>query len=234
MPKAKIIKNFKYLKNAKNPKIEVDNYTSLPVPTYSELNAFMLPSKISPMYQGDSNDSNEPAENGDVYENENVSDSDSESDSNTDNDNESLSSLYGVEPDDEHEPIPRPDDESVAAENPDDIDIAESDKNIYNMKCILEKKKQLLLEKNREIKNLAKQNSFLNKVLSDYEKIKLHILEEKKKQQSAIKIISRHISQISKNMNQEDYHIEQLQDDQSMLLEELEKIKMEMNEVMRS
>ena len=238
MPKAKTIKNFKYLKNAKNPKIEVDNYTSVqvPAPTYSELNAFMLPSKISPMYQGDSNDSNEPADNGDVYENENVSDSDSESDSNTDNDNESLSSLYGVEPDDEyeHEPRPTPDDESVAAENPDDIDIAESDKNIYNMKCILEKKKQLLLEKNREIKNLAKQNSFLNKVLSDYEKIKLHILEEKKKQQSAIKIISRHISQISKNMNQEDYHIEQLQDDQSMLLEELEKIKMEMNEVMRS
>ena len=35
-------------------------------------------------------------------------------------------------------------------------------------------------------------------------------------------------------MNQEDYHIEQLQDDQSMLLEELEKIKIEMKEVMRS
>jgi len=35
-------------------------------------------------------------------------------------------------------------------------------------------------------------------------------------------------------MNKEDYHISQLQDDQSYLLEELEKIKMEMNEVMRS
>ena len=236
MPKAKTSKNANNANNANNAKIEVDNYTSIPVPTYSELNAFMLPSKISPMYQGDSNDSNESSENGDVYENDNVSESYSESDSNTDNDNESLSSLYGVEPDDEyeHEPRLRPDDESIAAENPDDIDSAESDKNIYNMKCILEKKKQLLLEKNREIKELAKQNSFLNKVLSDYEKIKLHILEEKKKQQSAIKIISKHISQISKNMNQEDYHIEQLQDDQSMLLEELEKIKMEMKEVMRS
>jgi chromosome segregation ATPase len=102
------------------------------------------------------------------------------------------------------------------------------------MKCILEKKRQLLLHKNKEIKELAKQNSFLNSVLSDYEKIKSRILEEKQKQQTAIKIISKHISQISKNMNKEDHYISELQDDQSMLLEELEKIKMEMNEVMRS
>ena len=102
------------------------------------------------------------------------------------------------------------------------------------MKCVLEKKKQLLLYKNREVKELAKQNAFLNNVLSDYEKIKSHILEEKQKQQDAIKIISKHISQLSKNMNKGDYHISELQNDQSVLLEELEKIKMEMNEVMRS
>ena len=35
-------------------------------------------------------------------------------------------------------------------------------------------------------------------------------------------------------MNKGDYYISELQDDQSVLLEELEKIKMEMNEVMRS
>jgi hypothetical protein len=35
-------------------------------------------------------------------------------------------------------------------------------------------------------------------------------------------------------MNTEDYRMKHLQDDQSVLLEELEKIKMEMNEVMRS
>lgn len=35
-------------------------------------------------------------------------------------------------------------------------------------------------------------------------------------------------------MNKDDYYVSQLQDDQSYLLEELEKIKMEMNEVMKS
>ena len=184
-----------------NPKIEVD---TTPTPTYSDLNAFMRPSKISPRYTFKGDDSEE-------------SDTLSSSPYHTDTD-----------------PDTDPDTETNATEKIDEFDIAQNDTNIYNMKCVLEKKKQLLLYKNREVKELAKQNAFLNNVLSDYEKIKSHILEEKQKQQDAIKIISKHISQLSKNMNKGDYHISELQDDQSVLLAELEKIKMEMNEVMRS
>ena len=187
-------------------KIEVDKS----VPTYSNLNAFMRPSKISPRYTFKSDDS----ENSD----------------NSDDSKLSSSSPYDTDTDTDADT----DADAASVEKIDEFDIAKNDTNIYNMKCILEKKKQLLLHKNREVKELAKQNSFLNNVLSDYEKIKLRILEEKRKQQDAIKIISKHISQLSKNMNKEDYHMKHLQDDQSVLLEELEKIKMEMNEVMRS
>ena len=183
-----------------NPKIEVD---TTPTPTYSDLNAFMRPSKISPRYTFKEDDTEE---------------------------SDTSSSPYHTDTD----PDTDPDTETNATEKIDEFDIAQNDTNIYNMKCVLEKKKQLLLYKNREVKELAKHNAFLNNVLSDYEKIKSHILEEKQKQQDAIKIISKHISQLSKNMNKGDYHISELQDDQSVLLEELEKIKMEMNEVMRS
>lgn len=188
------------VKRPQNPKIEVDTTTT---PTYSDLNAFMRPSKISPRYTF----------KGDESEESDTSSSPHDTDLDTDLDTDT---------------------ETNATEKIDEFDIAQNDTNIYNMKCVLEKKKQLLLYKNREIKELAKQNAFLNNVLSDYEKIKSHILEEKQKQQDAIKIISKHISQLSKNMNKGDYYISELQDDQSVLLAELEKIKMEMNEVMRS
>lgn len=213
MPKTK--KNVNYTQNKnKNIKIEVDGS----VPTYSILNAFMRPSKISPMY----------------VDHDKFSESDDEFSSSSSDESQVSESLYdvGVDTDDETD-INHAVSGSVPT-NEYGNDIAQNDTNIYNMKCILEKKRQLLLHKNREVKELAKQNVFLNNVLSDYEKIKSRILEEKQKQQAAIKIISKHISQISKNMNKEDYHINQLQDDQSYLLEELEKIKMEMNEVMRS
>ena len=188
------------LKHQQNMKIEVDKS----VPTYSDLNAFMRPSKISPRYTFKSDDLEE-------------------------SDHSDYSSPYDTEIDTDTDA-----DTDTTIEKIDEFDTAKNDTNIYYMKCILEKKKQLLLHKNREVKELAKQNAFLNNVLSDYEKIKLRILEEKRKQQDAIKIISKHISQISKNMNKEDYHMKHLQDDQSVLLEELEKIKREMNEVTRS
>jgi hypothetical protein len=196
MPKTK-----RNVKRQQNMKIEVDKS----VPTYSDLNAFMRPSKISPRYTFNGDDSEE------------LDDSD-HSDKSYD------SSPYDTDTDTD----------ATTIEKIDEFDIAKNDTNIYYMKCILEKKKQLLLHKNREVKELTKQNAFLNNVLSDYEKIKLRILEEKRKQQDAIKIISKHISQISKNMSKEDFHMKHLQDDQSVLLEELEKIKMEMNEVTRS
>jgi hypothetical protein len=185
-------------RHSENPKIAVDTYTPT---TYSDLNAFMRPSKISPRYTLKRDESEESEE----------SDTSSPYDTDTD-----------------------PDTETNTTEKIDEFDIAQNDTNIYNMKCVLEKKKQLLLYKNREVKELAKHNAFLNNVLSDYEKIKSHILEEKQKQQDAIKIISKHISQLSKNMNKGDYYISELQDDQSVLLAELEKIKMEMNEVIQS
>jgi hypothetical protein len=185
------------VKRSQNMQVEVDTTT----PTYSDLNAFMRPSKISPRYTFKGDDPEESEE------------SDTSSPYNTDIDTDT---------------------ETNATEKIDEFDIAQNDTNIYNMKCVLEKKKQLLLYKNREVKELAKQNAFLNNVLSDYEKIKSHILEEKQKQQDAIKIISKHISHLSKNTNKGDYYISELQDDQRVLLEELDKIKMEMNEVMRS
>ena len=199
-----------------NMKIEVDQS----VPTYSDLNAFMRPSKISPWYTFKNNDSEE-SDN---------SDNSDDSDSSSDDSKLSNSSSYYTETETDADT----DTHATGIEKVDDFNIAKNDTNIYNMKCILEKKKQLLLYKNKEVKELAKQNAFLNNVLSDYEKIKLRILEEKRKQQDAIKIISKHISQLSKHMNKEDYHMKHLQDDQSLLLEELEKIKREMKEVLQT
>jgi hypothetical protein len=216
MPKTK--------KNVRKTKIEVDNSGS--IPTYSELNAFMRPSKISPLYVDNSSDDEQDID--DDYSSRTSSSSSSSS-----NQSQISDSLYDVDIGSDSENENQNQNETIDALSSTN-DIAENDKNIYNMKCILEKKRLMLLHKNREVKELVKQNSFLNNVLSDYEKIKSNILEEKRKQQDAIKIISKHISRISKNMNEEDYHVEQLQDDQNLLLQELEKIKMEMKEVMQS
>jgi hypothetical protein len=67
--------------------------------------------------------------------------------------------------------------------------IKNKDLRIFKMKFILEEKKKQMFEKEQEVKELQKYNSFLEYVITDYEKYNKSILEEKTKQKTAIKIL---------------------------------------------
>jgi hypothetical protein len=112
--------------------------------------------------------------------------------------------------------------------------IRNKDMRIFKMKIILEEKKKQMFEKEREIRELHQNNSFLQNVINDYEKYNNAILEEKKKQKTAIKILSDHIRDISKEMNEDEYNLGRVKNDQYMLLEELKNIQNEMKQALLS
>ena len=108
------------------------------------------------------------------------------------------------------------------------------DLKIYRMKDLLDKKRKLMFEKEREIKELGKQNSFLETVVHDYEKYNTVILEEKIKQKKALKILSDHIREISKNINSDEFKLNRVKVDQTLLLDEIQNIRDEIEYVLRS
>jgi len=109
------------------------------------------------------------------------------------------------------------------------------DLKIFKMKNLLAQKRSTLLNKEQEIKELGKQNSFLETVIRDYEKYNTTILEEKQKQKKALKILSRHIRDIYKNNNnKDDSHLSRVKNDQTLLLYEIEKIRDEIAHVLNS
>ena len=112
--------------------------------------------------------------------------------------------------------------------------IRNKDMRIFKMKIILEEKKKQMFEKEREIRELHQDNSFLQSVINDYEKYNNSILEEKKKQKIAIKILSDHIRDISKEINDDEYNLGRVRNDQYMLLEELKNIQNEMKQALLS
>ena len=87
-----------------------------------------------------------------------------------------------------------------------------------------------MFEKEQEVKELQKYNSFLESVITDYEKYNKSILEEKTKQKTAIKILSDHIRDISKEMKIDDYKLNRVKGDQRILLEELQNIRNELRD----
>jgi hypothetical protein len=109
------------------------------------------------------------------------------------------------------------------------------DLKIFKMKNLLAHKRKTLLNKEQEVKELGKQNSFLETVIRDYEKYNTTILEEKQKQKKALKILSQHIRDIYKNINnKDDLHLSRVKNDQTLLLDEIEKIRDEIAYVLNS
>ena len=133
------------------------------------------------------------------------------------------------------------DNDEIQAVDDDDNDVSYSsitktkDLKIFKMKNLLAHKRSTLLNKEQEIKELGKQNSFLETVIRDYEKYNTTILEEKQKQKKALKISSQHIRDIYKNNNNKDEsHLSRVKNDQTLLLDEIEKIRDEIAHVLNS
>ena len=108
------------------------------------------------------------------------------------------------------------------------------DLKIYRMKDLLDKKKKIMFEKENEIKELGQQNSFLETVVHDYENYNTVILDEKIKQKKALKILSQHIREISKNIRNDDFKLNRVKMDQTLLLEEIQNIRDEIEYVFKS
>jgi len=110
----------------------------------------------------------------------------------------------------------------------------DKDLKIYRMKDLLDRKRKLMFDKEREVKELGKQNTFLETVVDDYKMYNSVILEEKIKQKKALKILSDHIREISKNIKNDEFRLNRVKMDQTALLQEIQHIRDEIAYVLNS
>ena len=111
---------------------------------------------------------------------------------------------------------------------------SKNDMNIYKMKCLLDEKKKNIIKKNNEIRELSKENAYLENLITDYDKLHTNNLDEKQKQKRALKILSSHIRNISKDMNKDHYELHRVKNDQKMIMEEIEKLRDEMSDILNA
>jgi len=171
-------------------------------PTYEELNAFMRPSLLSPKYEYTNPNKYISPESPDLRDLRDSSDADEDTSESKCN-------------------VSYKTDGSYAANT------SRKDLNLYDMKCLLKKKCNAVYDKKREVKELATDNPYLSRVVSDYENIQSIDLDEKKTQKSALKILSKHIRDISENMKHDEFQLDRIREDQLILLEEIDKLRKE-------
>jgi hypothetical protein len=108
------------------------------------------------------------------------------------------------------------------------------DVRIYKMKDILSRKRKQMFDKEKEMKEIGEQNSFLETVINDYENYNNIILDEKIKQKKALKILSDHIREISKNIKNDEFKLNRVKMDQTALLKEIQTIRGEIEYVLKT
>lgn len=111
---------------------------------------------------------------------------------------------------------------------------SKNDMKIYKIKCLLDEKRKTIIKKNKEIKELAKENAYLENVITDYDKVCMNNLDEKEKQKRALKILSKHIRNISKDLKKDEHELHRVKSDQKMIIEEIEKLKDEMSDILNA
>ena len=172
-------------------------------PTYEDLNAFMGPSMLSPKYEDPNLNFGISPES---PESRKLSMSDSGA---SDSDNDSPGECN----------VSYKTDGTYAANTSD------KDLKLYEMKCMLDKKRKAIYNKNNEVKELASDNPYLSSVLSDYGNMRGTILEEKKSQKTALKILAKHIREISEHIKDDEFQLERIRDDMSILMDEIDKLR---------
>lgn len=168
-------------------------------PKYEDLNVFMRPSLLSPKYE---------------YPNLRVSPDSRESSRQTNSDGSESESESAGECN-----VSYKTDGSYAANT------SSKDLKLYDMKCLLDKKRKDIYDKNREVTKLASENPYLSSIVSDYENIGSAVLEEKKDQKTALKILSKHIRAISEHIKHDEFQLRRIREDQQVLMSEIDKLR---------
>jgi hypothetical protein len=188
-------------------------------PTYEELNAFMKPSLLSPKYEYPnlrvSPDSPDSPDSHKSY-GDNTTDGNNSDSSNSSNRSNRSNRSNGSEGKCK---VSYKTDGSYAGST------SSKDLKLYDMKCLLDKKRKAIYDKNREVKKLASNNPYLSSVVSDYDNIQGAILEEKKDQKTALKILSKHIRDISDHIKHDEFQLQRIREDQQILMDEIDKLR---------
>ena len=111
------------------------------------------------------------------------------------------------------------------------IDLAKRDQYLLKIEDEIELRRKFLLEKQKKLEKLSRQNRFLETVKDDYENYHNYIVEQKEGQIRAMNSIKQYVEDLIVSGKLTDEDIRQAKDDQREITNEVKKIREKINEI---
>ena len=111
------------------------------------------------------------------------------------------------------------------------LTLAERDLYLVHIETQMEDKRRMLLEKQRTLKQIARENEYLEMVRNDYKKYYNHIVKQKEDQIRAMNYLNQYIDEIIVNGKLTDIDLENAKLEQDELIQEMAQIKGGLDEI---
>jgi hypothetical protein len=115
--------------------------------------------------------------------------------------------------------------------NYNEIDLAKRDQYLLKIEDEIQLRRRFLLEKQKKLEKLSRQNHFLETIKDDYENYHNYIVEQKEGQIRAMNSIKQYVEDLIVSGKLTDQDIRQAKDDQREITSEVKKIREKINEI---
>lgn len=105
------------------------------------------------------------------------------------------------------------------------IPIRQNDERFIQIQELIEAKKNMLVNKQKKLRYILKQNRFLDAVKNDYEKYYEYISQQKRDQIKALQLLDEYIKDLTLSGNLTKHNIEDAKEEQKKILKEVNLIK---------
>jgi hypothetical protein len=112
------------------------------------------------------------------------------------------------------------------------LSLAVRDKYLQQIEQQIAAKRKMLIDKRNYLERTLKENAFLEGVKKDYQKYRDYVVKEKQDQLRAMNVLKQYTEDLVTSTNLTEVNIKETKRDQKDILREMEKIKMELEEIM--
>lgn len=111
------------------------------------------------------------------------------------------------------------------------MSLVERDEQFIKIQDLIDSKRRLLLKKQKKLKFISTQNSFLEEVRNDYVKFHGYITQQKQDQINALRVLENYIKDLTISGKLSTHNIEDAKQEQRKIVSELKSIKASLDSI---
>jgi hypothetical protein len=114
------------------------------------------------------------------------------------------------------------------------VNLKTKDQNFVELQEVIKLKREFLLNKQKKMKEIKKNNHFLEEIKNDYSKYSDYIMNQKQEQIKALDLLKNYVDDLTTSGDLSDENIKDAKHEQKKIISEINKIKENLNEIIGS